>query len=146
MKNNSNLISSNILSTLVTKSNFTFKVRSNKNSKMNWNHQVDGLTEVSQVNNSIIFHDTILFKNNIHDYKKWIITDNKLDFWHLRFEQFIYVFSFDLDTTSTILYSTNHLCKADNYMGKIEIIDNCFKFDMYITSPIKDEHISYIYK
>ncbi|MCX8514839.1 MAG: DUF6314 family protein [Burkholderiales bacterium] len=145
MKNDSYITSLSLLSALTTKSTFKFSVQSNKNSKMNWNQHVDGITEVIQTDNSIIFHDILLFKTKIHDYKKWIFEDNKLHFWHQRLEQFIYVFSFDLNCKSSMIYSTNHLCKADTYVGKIQIVDNSFQLDMYITSPIKNEHIRYIY-
>jgi hypothetical protein len=146
MKNGYCITTFSVLSVLATKSTFKFTAQSNINSKMNWHKNIDGTTEVSQTNNSIIFHDTLLFEPKVHDCKKWIVEDNKLHFWHLRLGQFIYVFSFDLTCKSSVIYSTNHVCNADTYVGKIEIINNCFQFDMYITSPIKNEHITYTYR
>ena len=130
---------------------FSFKSKSLKNSKMDWNYTGTGktkvITEISSNGCNIYYDDEIFIKNRnfiIKDKKMWYINGNELEFYHFRNNEYERILKFVFVNDKFVL-KNSYECDPDIYSGDIQFFDYGFSFSIRIEGKRKDELIEYTY-
>ena len=125
---------------------FEFSAQSSPPSKMSWNRSGSGTTTVTGDDNTVYFDDYVISNQKALDKKKWIFTENKLEFWHHQQGDYLHVFDFDLSTeTKEFVSVVPHICLDDHYTGILSLTGQTITFSIFIKSQVKNEEIRYVY-
>ena len=125
---------------------FEFTAQSSPPSKMSWNRSGSGTTTVKTSDNIVYFDDHIISDQKALDKKKWVFTENKLEFWRHQQGDYLHVFDFDLFAkTKEFISIAPHLCRDDTYSGTLSLTDHSLTFTIFIQSQVKNEEIRYVY-
>jgi len=104
---------------------FSFKSKSLKNSKMDWNYTGTGKTKVITEISSNVY-------------------GNELEFYHFRNNEYERILKFVFVNDKFVL-KNSYECDPDIYSGDIQFFDYGFSFSIRIEGKRKDELIEYTY-